>query len=166
LSRVGVTPPLKILIVDDDPMMAKTLSDILEFQGYRTSTANSATEALERADHAAFDCVFSDIRMPGMDGVELHGAIRNQHGDIPTVLMTAYSETQLVQRGIDAGVIAVLTKPLDLDILFRFLRALPDHLGEFIADTGHSSPGIVLTERNFNPEQTTKCRLPTSEGDR
>jgi two-component system response regulator FixJ len=156
-----MTTPPKILIVDDDPMMVKTLSDILEFQGYQTVTANSATEALDRASCTTFDCLFSDIRMPGMNGVELHQAIRDQLGDIPTALMTAYSETQLVRQGIDAGVVAIFTKPLDLDILFRFLQALPDQLSDFAGGIGQSSLGKVFTARNFGPGRTMTRESPT-----
>lgn len=138
----------EIPIVDDDPMMAKTLSDVLKAHDYHTATADSATEAFDTASATAFGCRFSVVRMPERTGVELHQVMREQLGDVPTVASTARPETQLVQQGIDAGVAAIFTKPLDLDILFGFHQVPPGQMRNFTARIGQSSPGKTFTERN------------------
>jgi DNA-binding NtrC family response regulator len=115
---------LRILVVDDDKGMAHTLAAILKFKGYSTEIAHSAAEALEKVAQVSFDCVFSDIRMPQVNGVELYRAIRAQRQNLPVVLMTAYASHHLVEEGLRAGALAVLTKPLDIDALLSFLSLL------------------------------------------
>ena len=145
--------PLSILIVDDDPMMAKTLADILTYRGYRITVAHSGPEALEKANTSQFDCVFSDIRMPGMSGLQLHQALRHAHVNIPTALMTAYSETHLMREGIEDGVAAVFTKPVDLKALFLFLQALPHGLEEFMDAANQGILTNVMTHFDLDLQQ-------------
>lgn len=140
--------PLWVLIVDDDEMMTKTLADILVHKGYRAVTAHSAREALDKADRMAFDCIFSDIRMPEMDGVTLHREVRRRYGDLPMALMTAYSETQLIQEGLRSGVIAVFTKPINLEMLFLFLGHLPNEIDEFISYAHQRAANRIVTRLN------------------
>jgi CheY-like chemotaxis protein len=90
-----------------------------------------------------YDCVFSDVRMPGMNGVELCRQIKARLPDLPVVLMTAYSTDALVQEGLEEGVVAVLSKPLDLDFVLALCASLPDRLAEFLAEA-HYQPGKVL----------------------
>ena len=59
---------MRVLIVDDDVGMTKSLGDILEFVGHDVAVAQSGTEAIDKAQAGTFDCIFMDIRMPGMNG--------------------------------------------------------------------------------------------------
>jgi two-component system response regulator HydG len=119
-----VSPKLHILVVDDDHSMAKTLCDIFKIKGYEAEAVHSGHAALEKVTHEAFDCVLSDIKMPKVDGVALYRAIRAIHPDLPVVLMTAYSADNLVKQGLQEGIIAVLSKPLDIGILLAFFVSL------------------------------------------
>ena len=124
--------PCHILLVDDDPMMVKTLADILTFKGYQVETAHSALRALEILENAAsannkhrrctLDCVISDVKMPGMNGVELFRRIHARFPDLSVMLMTAYSEENLLQTALTEGVVEVLTKPLNIPRLLDLLR--------------------------------------------
>lgn len=118
---------LSILIVDDDLGMVKTLADILRFYGYPVETARSGPEALEKAVQGRFDCLLTDIKMPGMNGVELHRAIREVRPELPVVFISAYATGELVQLGLREGAIGVLSKPLDVDLLLNYFSSL---LGE------------------------------------
>ena len=100
---------LRILIVDDDRKMAKTLVDILKVKGYEAEAAHSGPDALDRLNKGRFDCLLTDIKMPQMNGVELYRAIKAMQPDLPVVLMTAYSTDNLVQEGLEEGAIATLT---------------------------------------------------------
>ncbi len=115
---------LRILIVDDDRMMVKTLRDIFRVKGYEAEVAYSAPEALEKIEQSLFDCVLSDIKMPEVNGVELYKAIRAKQPNLPVVLMTAYAIDKLIEQGLAEGAIAALTKPLDLNLLLAFLSSL------------------------------------------
>ena len=120
----------KILIVDDDPMLAKTLADILRFKRFDVCVASSAEDALhmlmkggDAKPQTPFspDCIISDIKMPGMNGVTLAQKITESFPDLPVVLMTAYTEEHILQEGLKKGVLAVLTKPLDIPYLLYLL---------------------------------------------
>ena len=115
---------LRILIVDDNEMMVKTLQDILRLKGYQTEPAYSGLEALRKVENGAFDCVLSDIKMPDLNGVDLYRAIKVQQPGLPVILMTAYTTDKLIKESLAEGVVSVLTKPLDLNQLFNFLTTL------------------------------------------
>jgi DNA-binding NtrC family response regulator len=115
---------IRILIVDDDWRMAKTLVDILKIKGYTAEAAHSAEEALEQIEKNRFHCVLTDVKMPGMNGVELHRAIQKISPELPVILMTAYAADDLITEGLEEGVIAALTKPLDINLLLSFFSSL------------------------------------------
>lgn len=119
-----MTTKLTVLIVDDDRRMALTLADILELSGYRAMQAFSAKEAVDAMAREKPDCVLTDVRMPGMNGVELFREIRKTHADLPIVLMTAYASDTLIAQGLQQGALGLLTKPLEINHLLDFLAAL------------------------------------------
>ena len=125
---------IDILLVDDDKLMSQTLADILELKGYRAETANSAKEALEKIKSSKYDCVISDIKMPGENGVDLFTKIRELDPEMPVALMTAYARDELVQRGLDEGVIGVFSKPLDLNLVFDLLSFIVSKVKILLVD--------------------------------
>ena len=125
---------IRILVVDDDLRMVKTLVDILKVKGYEAEGTNSGYEAQEKLAEKNFDCVLADIKMPQMNGVELYRAIKAIQPDLPVVLMTAYFTDKLVEEGLEEGAIASLVKPLDINLFARFLlfsakRTIHSHSG-------------------------------------
>ncbi|MFH2104375.1 MAG: response regulator [Chloroflexota bacterium] len=116
--------PLRILVVDDDRRMTRTLVDILVLNGYEAVEASSGPEALDSIKSQAFDCVLTDIKMPGMDGVELHREICKIRPGLPVVLMTAYAAEELIRQGLETGVVAAVEKPLDIQQLLTFFASL------------------------------------------
>jgi len=133
---------LRILVVDDDHTVTRTLVDIFRVSGYEAEAAHSGAEALEKVkgnsfesvQDRSFDCILTDIRMPEMGGVELYRAIKASRPDLPVVLMTAYSSDRLVKEGLKEGAIAVLTKPLDIDVLFDFFSSLRQERSIVVVD--------------------------------
>lgn len=112
-----------ILIVDNDRNMTRTLVDILNLKGYPAFAAHSGEEALKRLAEDSFDLVLTDIKMPDMNGVELQRAIKQKHPQVKTILMTAYSEDELIEKSLAEGASAALTKPLDINFLLALLAA-------------------------------------------
>lgn len=110
-----------ILVVDDDRLMARTLSDVLSLHGWHPSVAHSGEEAVERVRERAFSIVLMDIKMGGMTGVDALKRIRELRPGARVVLMTAYSATQLVEEAVRSGVIEVLAKPVVLPNLLTLL---------------------------------------------
>ncbi len=147
-----MTEKLRILVVDDDRRLARTLVDILMVKGHQAKAVYSGPEALNRVKRERFDCVISDIRMPEMNGVELHRAIREQHPQTPVVLMTAYSSDRLVQEGLEQGALAILAKPLDINNLLCFLSSLRRQQSVVIVDDDPAfcqTLGDILEGRGF-----------------
>lgn len=149
---------LRILIVDDDRRMAKTLVDILVVKGYEAEAAHSGPEALDKVDKGRFDCLITDIKMPQMNGVELYRAIKDMQPDLPVVLMTAYATDNLVQEGLEEGAIATLTKPLDINLLLGFFSTLRKERTIVIVDDDPQfckTLGDILRVRSFQVTQIT-----------
>jgi CheY-like chemotaxis protein len=115
--------PISVLIVDDNPAMASTLADVLELKGFKAHAAGSATEALTILKKHPVDVLLTDVVMPGLSGVALHRQACKTHPRLTTILMTAYAADDLIQQGMQAGVKAVLNKPVDIDLLICMLRA-------------------------------------------
>ena len=149
---------LRVLIVDDDRRMAKTLKDIFNVKGYEAEVAHSGPEALEKVEGSHFDCVLTDIKMPEMNGVDLYKSIKQVQPDIAVVLMTAYSTDKLVKEGLKEGVIATLSKPLDIEALLSFFSALRKDRSIVIVDDDPNfckTLGDILQARGFAVTQIT-----------
>jgi CheY-like chemotaxis protein len=116
--------PTTILVVDDNPPMAKTLSDILTIKGYEVHTAYSGAEALEILRKHEIHILLTDVIMPDMDGVALYRQTRKTHPQLVTFLMTAYAADEIIQQGIAEGIKTVLTKPVDINLFLNLVMAV------------------------------------------
>ena len=109
----------RVLVVDDEAGLRLTIAANLELEGFEIVEAESGQQALELIAKQPFDLVLSDIRMPGMNGVELFRRVRALYPDIPIVLMTAFALEGLVQEALREGAFTVLPKPFEIDHLVR-----------------------------------------------
>jgi CheY-like chemotaxis protein len=123
---------VSILIVDDEPDVAELFRQQFRRevrQGtYAMHFANSGEEALSKlADgiEPTLVATLSDINMPGMDGLELLGEIRQRFPDLLVMMVTAYGDDERRRRASDLGAVDFLTKPVDFDRLKEQLRQLP-----------------------------------------
>ena len=105
----------RVLLVDDEESLRITLAANLELEGFEVVEASSGEEALVMAQGRTFDIVLTDIRMPGMNGVELFRRLKTTHPQLPVVLMTAFATEELVDDGLRNGAFTLLSKPFDLD---------------------------------------------------
>ena len=165
-----MTYKLTVLVVDDDRRMVQTLADILELSGYLTIQAFSAEEAVESIAREKPDCVLTDVRMPGMNGVELFREIRKTQTDLPVVLMTAYASDDLIVQGLQQGVLGLLTKPLEISQLLGFLAALASQRCVALVDDDPEfcrTLADILTRRGFKVKQVSDSHavLPSISSD-
>jgi CheY-like chemotaxis protein len=123
---------LSILVVDDEPDVADLFRQRFRREArqgtYVMHFAASGTEALDRLAEEiqpAFVAVLSDINMPGMDGLELLGEIKQRHPDLPVMMVTAYGDDERRRRARELGAIEFITKPVDFDHLKEQLSQLP-----------------------------------------
>jgi DNA-binding NtrC family response regulator len=116
----------RILVVDDEANARNALAEILREEDYQVETAADGFKALARADSFCPDLVLSDLKMPGMDGVELLGKLKNAPElDVEVVVMTAFGAVETAVAAMRAGAADYLTKPLNTDELLVVLdRAL------------------------------------------
>ncbi|CAN5807282.1 sigma-54 dependent transcriptional regulator [soil metagenome] len=114
-----------VLLVDDEPGVLFTLSEVLTERGHRVITARSGAEALTKLDDA--DAVLTDLSMPGMDGLELMGQIVQRDATLPVVLLTAHGSERVAVAAMKQGAYHYLAKPFDIDevavVLERALEA-------------------------------------------
>jgi DNA-binding NtrC family response regulator len=120
----------KLLIVDDEPDMLKLLKRSLQPDlQCSVDTAASAEAALHQLSQQPFDLVLADIKMPGMDGLELLGVIRRTYPSLTVVMMTAYGQIDLAVEAMRAGAYDFITKPFEHETLvLRLEKALERHL--------------------------------------
>ena len=115
---------IKVLVVDDDRRMVKTICDILKVKGYEALQAYTGEEAIEKVKSEIPDCVLMDIKMPGINGVEALKMIKDISPNLPVLLMSAYATEELIKEGKQQGAYTVLTKPIDIQMVLLFLSLL------------------------------------------
>ncbi len=106
-----------ILVVDDEPNARSALGEILREEGYAVETAADGFKALARYEELGADLVLTDLKMPGMDGVELMNKLRQSSPQLPVVVMTAFGAVETAVAAMRAGAESYLTKPLNIDEL-------------------------------------------------
>src|SRR6266704_3667576 len=112
----------KILIVDDDSGQRSLLDSFLRSQGFDTVTADSGPRALEVLNSQAVNMMISDVRMPGMSGLETLRKAREKHKVLPVLLVTAYADIRDAVGAMRDGAVNYLAKPIDLDELVATVR--------------------------------------------
>jgi len=114
----------KILLVDDEEDILKTLSASLEDEGYEVWTSRDGTEAMEMVRNLHPDIIFLDIWIPGMDGIETLRAIKEFDADIEVVIMTGHGTVNTSVQAIKLGAADFLEKPLSLDTVLQTIRRI------------------------------------------
>ena len=155
----------RILVVEDDRDLNRTVCAFLNNSGYKATGCLSAGEAYDAMYDHVFDLIVSDIMMPGVDGFEFAKTVRSLNENIPILFMTARDDFASKQRGYRIGVDDYMVKPIDLDELFLRIGALLRRakiaasrkleVGSFSMDMDEhiallEGEEISLTNREFN----------------
>lgn len=104
-----------ILVVDDSFTDREALKTILEERGYGVITASSGAEALTRVKEKRFDIIFLDVRLPDINGVEFFDQVKAIDPEVAVIVMTGYSEAELMQKVITQGAYTCIYKPFNVD---------------------------------------------------
>jgi DNA-binding NtrC family response regulator len=120
-------PDLKVLLVDDELEFLEPLSTRLARRGVSCSMATSGEDALRALAGRQFDCAVVDVKMPGMDGLELLRRMRRDFPAMGVVLLTGHASVELGVQGMELGAFDYLLKPLDLDELLDVVRRAALH---------------------------------------
>lgn len=120
-----------IAVVEDDEAMREALSDLLQVLGLPCRTFDRAEAFLAAHEAAAFDCLISDVRLPGISGLDLLQRLKELGSTMPVIITTSYTDPNIRSRAMEGGAHAYLTKPLAEEVLLRHLNsALCMSLGE------------------------------------
>ncbi len=107
----------RVLVVDDDQVVGKSFERVLTDKGYHVDTALSGREAFEKYAGADFDMVFTDLKMPGQDGLEVARRIKEMNPWLPIVIVTGYGTQEAEEKARAIGVQEFLQKPLTPTII-------------------------------------------------
>ena len=107
----------KVLVVDDDPVVGKSIDRILSSRGYAVISAAGGEEAMQRLASEDYDVVYTDIKMPGMSGLEVARHIRESRPWLPVVIVTGYGNDANEAEAREIGVSGFLRKPLSPDMV-------------------------------------------------
>jgi len=116
--------------VDDDRLVLAALAEGLRGAGYRVTGAAGGEDALAAVGRERPDIALLDMRMPGMDGVELGRRLRGGHG-VPFLYLSAYGDQDVVQRAVEEGALGYLVKPLDIQQIVPSIEAALSRAAEF-----------------------------------
>jgi FixJ family two-component response regulator len=112
-----------VAIVDDDDSVRGTLQELLRSAGFPSRAFESAEAFLGSGHQQETACLITDIRMPGMSGLELQAKLNAQRCKIPTIFITAHGDEEMRFQALRAGAVEFLSKPFDDEVLIDSIRA-------------------------------------------
>ena len=113
-----------ILVVDDKFSDRETLKTILEDKGYRVTTAKDGTEAIEMVKSKHYDIIFLDVVLPGIDGVETFEHVKEIDPAATVIMMTGYTEEDLVRKAVSEGAYTCIYKPFNMEKLIELVEGI------------------------------------------
>lgn len=151
----------EVLIVDDNVDLAENMAEIIEDLGFIPRVYHSPKKALEELTPDRYAVALLDIRMPEMDGVELYQHLKQRDPVLPAIAITAYAHDDRVQTAVEHGIIAVLSKPLDVPSLLEKISSLVE--GEcvlIVEDDNQLAHNLseLLLPRGFSPRMAGTCQ--------
>lgn len=111
-----------IYVIDDDEAMRDSLNFLLDSSGYSVTLFDDAQRFLEALPDLAFGCIVSDVRMPGIDGIELLKRMKAQHSPFPILIMTGHGDVPLAVEAMKLGAVDFLEKPFEDDRLIAMIE--------------------------------------------
>jgi len=111
-----------VYVVDDDAAMRESLEFLLDAAGYSVTTFDSAADFLQQLPRLTFGCIVSDIRMPGIDGMELLRDVKAGRAEMPIIIMTGHGDIPLAVEAIKLGALDFLEKPFEDERMIGAIR--------------------------------------------
>lgn len=130
----------KILVIDDDDQIRKTITAILREEGYVTDEARSGSEAIAKSQSDFFNLALVDLKLPDMEGTDLLPLLKETMPKMRKIMVTGFPSQQNVIAALNAGADAFLVKPVDIE---KFLATIADQLGKQEAEKTFSEERMV-----------------------
>src|SRR5882757_5399038 len=116
-----------VFVVDDDISVRESLELLIRSEGWQPQTFASAQEFLARPRAAAPSCLVLDVRMPGLNGLELQERVAADRTDMPIIFITGHGDVPMTVQAMKAGAVEFLIKPFGDEVLLRAIRSALDH---------------------------------------
>lgn len=113
---------ISILVVDDERAIRNSLKEILEYENYKVEVAENGVDGLSKVQNGKYDLIFSDIKMPEMDGIAFLEAVLKERGDVPVIMMSGHAEIDTAVKSIKLGAYDFISKPLDMNRILVTVR--------------------------------------------
>ncbi|MDI6786338.1 MAG: response regulator [bacterium] len=118
-KQKGEKEEIRILYVDDEEDAREVFSDILKYKGYEVDTAKDGYEAIEKVKKKSYSVILTDIKMPGLSGIDMFKEIKKINLDLPILMITGYPRMETAVELMKLGAFAYISKPIELDKLYR-----------------------------------------------
>ena len=123
-----MSDPLKIMVVDDESIVGKRLKSALEKSGYVVEVCEDGSSAVRRIDEQVFDIVVTDVRMEGVDGLEVLRQVRARSPRTAVIMITGYATVDVAREALTLGAFDFIAKPFRLDDLRTAITRAAAHL--------------------------------------
>lgn len=147
-----------VFVVDDEAPVRRALRWLLEAVGFRVETFASAAEFLHAYRAGRPGCLLLDLRLPGMDGLELQARLRDVDGLLPVIVVTGYADVPTAVRAMKAGAVEFVEKPVDDRILVEHIRGALDRHRAALAER-RSADGLRARLDTLTPREREVLRL-------
>ena len=114
--------PMHILVVDDEHEFLELMNNRLQKRGFTVETAGTGEKALELVREHAFDAMVLDVKMPGIDGIEVLRRVKQMKPELPVLLLTGHASVEAAMTGVETGAVDYLLKPVPINDLIMRLR--------------------------------------------
>ena len=151
-----------ILVVDDEEDICANMQDILTEFGYDVATANNGEDALEFARSRFFDLALLDLKMPGMDGLTLFNELQHISPETDTLLVTAYATDETARKALEAGILQVVPKPVDISELVQCIGDVVSQPRLLVVD---DDPDLCANLRDILSERRYRVSVATNVTD-
>ncbi len=139
----------KILIIDDESSIRRTLKEILEFENYQIDTAEDGIQGLEKIKNNLYDIIFCDIKMPQMDGMEVLDTLRKDEVPTPVIMISGHGNIETAVDSIKRGAYDFIEKPLDLNRILVTIKNALDKV-DLVEETHVLKTQVKKFSKNFN----------------
>ncbi len=146
---------MRVLLVEDESGLSQALTEIFKKNRINIDAVLTGTDGLRYAESKIYDVIILDIMLPGIDGITILKTLRENHNNVPVILLTAKDDISDKIAGLDAGADDYLTKPFSTDELLARVRALSRRKGD-VKNDSTAFGDLTLSKKN--------CELQSSDG--
>ncbi|WFA84385.1 response regulator transcription factor [Paenibacillus amylolyticus] len=149
-----------VLVIEDEPKIARLLELELQYEGYQVGKAGSGTEGLEKYAEGQWDLILLDVMLPGLSGIEVLRRVRAKDATVPIIMLTAKDSVEDKVSGLDLGANDYITKPFQIEeLLARVRAALRLSAVASVVSASSSTPADMGNDSSGHQDEAEACWL-------